>query len=534
MQASPLILPSHLLRYGTFCSGIEAVTVAWEGLGWHPAFFSEIDRFPCSVLEVRYPNIPNLGDMTKVDGEALQGLLDVLVAGTPCQSFSVAGLRMGLSDERGNLTLELVKIYDASGTAYLLWENVPGVLSDAGNAFGCFIAALAGSDLEAEPGPRPPLGKSGKFWRWDRERQYHVPRWPVTGWVAGPRRTIAWRTLDAQYFGLAQRRRRVFLVAGPRDGADPRKVLFEFHGMRRDFAPRRQKTQDIAGTLEASIGRSRGAGTSPAAITVDRNYVPDIVGQAMSCKWSKGTSGPAGDEHHNLVAYALRAEGYDASEDGTGRQNLVIMPINTQVGLRHNALGERTGLGIGEDGAPAFTLQGAHGHAVAILPSGEDEPVPALTQNFYADDGTRDGLLVPVAFAQNTRDEVRLQGGDGSLVGCLGANEGMKQRTYVAIPGAAPRSSVRRLTPLECERLQGFPDGYTALTDYPAWRDLDEHESPEELAEAGYQVRRTKKGVWRVNDPDGPRYKALGNSMAVDVMRWLGGRLKDAILEVRS
>lgn len=167
------------------------------------------------------------------------------------------------------------------------------------------------------------------------------------------------------------------------------------------------------------------------------------------------------------VALALRAEGHDASEDGTGRQNLVVMPINTQVGLRHHALGERTGLGIGDNGSPAFTLQGAHGHAVAILPSGQV-------------------------------------------------------------------SAVRRLTPLECERLQGFPDGYTALTNYPAWRDLDEHENPEELSAAGYKVRRTKNGAWRVNDPDGPRYKALGNSMAVDVMRWLGMRLKDAIQEGRG
>lgn len=470
--ASPLILPSHLLRYGTFCSGIEAVTVAWDGLGWHPAFFSEIDRFPCAVLKARHPNVPNLGDMTLVDGKALRGLMDIIVAGTPCQSFSIAGLRLGLQDERGNLTLELVKIYDASETAYLLWENVPGVLSDRGNAFGCFLGALSGENEAL----LPPGGK-----------------WTDAGYVLGSQRAIAWRILDAQYFGLAQRRRRVFLVAGPRDGADPRQILFEPHGMRRDSAPRRKKVQNIAGTLEASIGRSRGADTSPAAITVDRNYVPDIVGQAMSCKWSKGTSGPAGDEHHNLVAYALRAEGYDASEDGTGRQNLIVMPINTQVGLRHNALGERTGLGIGEAGAPAFTLQGGHGHAVAIMPSGDaGELAPALTKNFYADNISPEGLLVPQP------------------------------------------SAVRRLTPLECERLQGFPDGYTSLQDYRAWRDLDEHEKPEELAEAGYQVRRTKKGVWRVNDPDGPRYKALGNSMAVAVMRWLGSRLKDALLEVRS
>ena len=475
MLASPLILPSHLLRYGTFCSGIEAVTVAWEGLGWHPAFFSEIARFPCAVLKARYPNVPNLGDMTLVDGGSLQGLLDIIVAGTPCQSFSVAGLRMGLTDERGNLTLELVKIYDASKTAYLLWENVPGVLSDRGNAFGCFLGALSGENEAL----LPPGGK-----------------WTDAGYVLGPKRAIAWRVLDAQYFGLAQRRRRVFLVAGPRDGADPREILFESDGLRRDFAPRRKKTQDIAGSLTARFGRNGGSANG------------DITGNRLVCCFGGNNHSGAIDispalqcnngmklnfEHDAFIAHTLRGGGYAASEDGTGRQNLVVMPINTQVGLRHNALGERTGLGIGDDGAPAFTLQGAHSHAVAILPSGEEDAVPALTKNFYADDGTRDGLLVPQP------------------------------------------SAVRRLTPLECERLMGFPDGYTALTDYPAWRDLDEHEAPEELSAAGYKVRRTKKGVWRVNDPDGPRYMALGNSMAVDVIEWLGSRIRASILrEVRA
>lgn len=542
--ASPLILPSHLPRYGTLCSGIEAVSVAWQDLGWHPVFFSEIAPFPCAVLRTHYPTIPNLGDMTKIDGRLLRGLFDVLVSGTPCQSFSVAGWRKGLSDERGNLTLELVRIADESEANYLLWENVPGIFSDRGNAFGCFLGALSGEDEAL----LPPGGK-----------------WKDAGYVLGPKRTIAWRVLDAQYFDLAQRRRRVFLVACPRGGADPRTILFEFDGLRRDTPPRREARQELAGTLEASTGRSRGAGISPGVIThsltesfgsggPDDNkaragfYIPEIVPQAMSSKWSKGTSGPAGDEHHNLVAYAvrtaqtssngwgiqeemshtldtvnaqaivsfhddiastLRSEGYDASEDGTGRQNLVV-----------------------ED-----ALSG-------------DGITPPLTQNFYADNASREGLLIPMAF-HDSQDPyqgrevcIAFMAGQGAKAGSVAASETLAPTLRASasgtntVPSLVHKAAVRRLIPTECERLQGFPDGYTAIKDYPYWRDLDECETPEDLAAQGYRVRQIKKGKragqWRVNDPDGPRYMALGNAMAVNVLRKLGKWLKKSVLEVRS
>lgn len=454
------------MRYLSLCSGIEAATVAWRSLGWQPVAFAEIAAFPAALLSYRYPDVPNLGDLRGINGADFRGKSDVLVGGTPCQSFSVAGRRRGLEDERGNLALEFVRIADESAPAFVVWENVPGVLSDRGNAFGCFLGALAGETSQLEP----PGG-----------------RWANAGYVLGPGRAIAWRILDAQYFGLAQRRRRVFVVACPRSGADPRKVLFEYGGLRRDSAPSRAAGADVAGTLDASLGSSRGAGTPPGAITQaltgrmgeggpDDNkaqggfYVPEIVAQALSCKWSKGTSGPAGDEHHNLVATALRAEGFDASEDGTGRQNLIVTPLQ-EVGKRTGVSTNdpRAGIGIGSPGDPMFTLQSGAQHAVASI----------------AIRGREGGARV----------EMRTDG----TANALRASEG--GRRGEGCGAVLHRSAVRRLTPRECERLQGFPDDYTLIP---------------------------YRGKPASDCPDGPRYKALGNSMAIPVIRWIGERIDEA------
>ena len=224
-----------LLQYGSVCSGIEAVSLAWQPLGLAPAWFAEIDAFPCAVLAHRHPEVPNLGDMTRIAQLVRAGLAaapDILVGGTPCQSFSVAGARLGLSDPRGALTLSFVELANAIDhtrrqsrrpPATVVWENVPGVLSDRSNAFGCLLGALAGESHALEP----PGGK-----------------WTHAGCVSGPRRRIAWRVLDAQYFGVAQRRRRVFLVASGRDDLDPATVLFEREGLLGHPAPgmRRGKT----------------------------------------------------------------------------------------------------------------------------------------------------------------------------------------------------------------------------------------------------------------------------------------------------
>jgi DNA (cytosine-5)-methyltransferase 1 len=235
-----------MLTYGSVCSGIEAATVAWHPLGFQAQWYAEIERFPSAVLAHHYPDTPNLGDMTLLGAQVLSGKIaapDVLVGGTPCQAFSVMGMREGLADPRGALTIKYVELADATDyvragrrepACVVVWENVPGVLSDKGNAFGCFLGALAGEDCELQP--------SGK-------------RWPDAGCVYGPQRTIAWRVLDAQHFGLAQRRRRVFVVASARDGFDPVEVLFEREGLRRDSPPGRE-AKPLHPTLTAQGGGS--------------------------------------------------------------------------------------------------------------------------------------------------------------------------------------------------------------------------------------------------------------------------------------
>lgn len=226
-----------MTTYGSVCSGIEAATVAWHPLGWRAEWLAEIEPFPSAVLAHRWPEVTNHGDMTKLAAKVLAGTIsapDVLVGGTPCQAFSVAGMRQGLLDPRGALTIKYVELADAidhvrsragQPECITVWENVPGVLSDKGNAFGCFLGALAGEDSELQP--------AGK-------------KWTDAGCVYGPKRTIAWRILDAQYFGLAQRRRRVFVVSSARAGFDPAAVLFEREGVRRDTPPRRGEGQDVA------------------------------------------------------------------------------------------------------------------------------------------------------------------------------------------------------------------------------------------------------------------------------------------------
>ncbi|MBA7853543.1 DNA cytosine methyltransferase [Enterobacter sp. RHBSTW-00901] len=233
------------IRYGSVCSGIEAASVAWHCLGWQPAWFAEIEKFPSAVLAYRWPDITNLGDMTKLAPAIRAGKIeapDVLAGGTPCQAFSVAGLRNGLADERGQLTLAFVELVNAidekrreqgKSPVIVVWENVPGVFSSKDNAFGCFLAGLAGESCALE--------SPGK-------------RWANAGYVLGPERVIAWRVLDAQFFGVAQRRRRVFVVASARTDIDPAKILFECDGLRRVNPPTRKTPVPVCLT-------ARGAGS---------------------------------------------------------------------------------------------------------------------------------------------------------------------------------------------------------------------------------------------------------------------------------
>ena len=234
-----------MLTYGSVCSGIEAASVAWEPLGFKPLWFSEIENFPCAVLAYHWSDVPNYGDMTGLTEKILNRKIpapDILVGGTPCQAFSIAGQRGSLSDERGNLTLELVRILnaidfvrkqDGKRPAILVWENVPGVLSTKDNAFGCFLGAIAGEDI-----PIQPAGK----------------KWTGAGFVSGQKRNIAWRTLDAQFFGVPQRRRRIFLVASARKDISVAKILFEPESVCGNIKKSTSQKPDVARTITAGVG----------------------------------------------------------------------------------------------------------------------------------------------------------------------------------------------------------------------------------------------------------------------------------------
>ena len=412
------------LRFGSVCSGIEAASVAWGTLGFEAAWFAEIEQFPCAVLRHHYPTVPNEGDLRFMALKVALGDIeapDLLVGGTPCQSFSIAGMRKGLSDARGQLTLNYVQLANEIDKAritrgdkesIIVWENVPGVLSSRDNAFGCFLAALAG---EAEPYPIPE-GKS----------------WSKSGVVFGPQRTVAWRVLDAQYFGVAQRRRRVFVVASARTDFHPVQVLLEFDGMRRDSAPSR----------EAGEGTSTCATSSPAGSSV--------VG-TLGCN-----TGPNG---HGFGDF-LNNQAIDAG-------HVIQQPLHDKTTV-----------------------------PVAFHPT--QDPISSTdgTTHCMGTGSSQGGATVAVAYTTKMHNTGSNNAGKifEERTTCLDANS--------PPPALLTATQVRRLTPVECERLQGFPDNYTAIP----WRKKPARECP-----------------------DGPRYKALGNSMAVPCMRWVGKRIVCAL-----
>lgn len=491
------------MRYVSVFSGIEAATLAWHRLGWEPVAFSEIDPFPSAVLAERFPDVPNLGDITKVDWSEI-GSVDLVVGGSPCQSFSVAGKREGLAGASG-LMFEYIRCVRELRPRWFVWENVPGALSsEGGAAFGQLLAEM------------DDLGYG-----------------------------LAWRVLDAQFFGVAQRRRRVFLVGSLGEAGAERacEVLFEPDSLQWDPTPSREKRKELAARAAGGAG---------------------------------GASEPA-------------------------------IPINTMIDTRGGKLGRGNGFGVGDDGDPAYTITTTHPHAVCAgfgykVSSGagsigyQHEQSPTITADWHspavlcmtdtqpntmvAEDlcGTlschskKDPPVVcrtdervgwtseiegPVAFAQNTRDEVRYVNGlhsaaaspsagkviateeprsaavaidrattpkfseelchtlrRGGAGGCNDAVAVISQYGEVAGTLTARYDSspcpdrgqnivgngsvVRRLTPRECERLQGMPDDWTRIP---------------------------YRGKPADQCPDGPRYKAIGNSMAVPVMRWIGERI---------
>lgn len=547
------------MRYGSVCSGIEAASVAWHPLGWEAAWLAEIEPFPSAVLGHHYPSVPNYGDMTaladRVSNLEIEAP-DVLVGGTPCQAFSVAGLRQSLDDDRGQLTIKFLELADAIDNVrrtrgepecIIIWENVPGVLSTKDNALGCFLAGLAG---ESEP----LLPAGGK--------------WSNAGCVFGPTRTVAWRVLDAQYFGVAQRRRRVFVIASARDDFNPAAVLFEFDGLRRDIAPSRTQRKDVAAGIDGSIdgrGIQRTVGISSgsdpntmATLCATDNakwgsnqWVKDgkailhptygIPGNWIGRKPENGGNAvqPMDDLSPNLTSTDRHAvasavcfqqntrdevrliggegnlAGALAASAGMKQTNYIAqpIPINSMNAFRSPDADKSTGCGIGEEGEAMFTKTKANHQSIAFEPGHQADkelivvqaiPLNTMTiQGRPSDDGRMgSGIGEPgdpcptltkghshavasaIGWSEELTAHIELQGtiqrgGDG------GRHDGVM----------TPTMQVRRLTPTECERLQGFPDGYTQVP------------------------HRGKPAA------DGPRYKSLGNSMAVPVMAWIGKRI---------
>ncbi|MFZ5150161.1 Dam family site-specific DNA-(adenine-N6)-methyltransferase [Enterobacter roggenkampii] len=444
------------MKYGSVCSGIEAASKAWEHLGWKPAWFSEIEPFPSAVLAHHWPEVINLGDMTKIADAVRAGDVDapdVLVGGTPCQAFSIAGLREGLSDDRGQLTLSYVELANAIDAkrrelgepeSIIVWENVPGVLSSKDNAFGCFLAGLAGESSELQPA-------GGK--------------WTHSGCVSGPERVIAWRILDAQFFGVAQRRRRVFVVASARKGFDPAAVLFELDSVRRDSAPRRE-TQKAVAALTA-----RGVGTCGA----DDNQAQ--AGHLIAF----GGGNTAG---HIDVATACTAHGIRLDFDTETFAVHGTQDPDTNRELAHT-LGRNNGQ---ENACIAFSYKDNGADATSDLS-------PTIRAGNHDKSHANSGQPPAIALQTDVTPKASVE---LAFILKLPSPSGGGQ------PAATmtPNMEVRRLTPIECERLQGFPDNHTLI----GWRGKDADECP-----------------------DGPRYKAIGNSMAVPVMRWIGERIAAAM-----
>ena len=429
------------MKYLSVCSGVEAATVAWHDLGWKPVAFSEIEPFPSAVLAHRFPTVPNVGDMTKYKEWNLNESIDLLVGGTPCQSFSVAGLRKGLEDPRGNLMLTYVGILDKFRPKWCVWENVPGVLSsNGGRDFGSFLGALV------------ELGYG-----------------------------FAYRVLDAQHFGVPQRRRRVFVVGCLGDWTSPAKVLFESESLLGNSKTSRGKKQDSSTTSTSSTEINGGENRIAHAISTKTRHDPttntlipcppdgkNTIGTLMARDY-KGFGNQDMKDGRGLIVYENHPTDSRVKEMGsicttvtarwgTGGGNVPFALAENTIGRQPLNGGNGNGF---TEGGPMYTLNATGVHGVAY--------------GFEPGIAKREGN--PNRFVEDATPTLR-------------ANMGDNQTAMVS------QMAVRRLTPVECERLQGFPNNHTNIP----WRKKDE-------------------------SPDGPRYKAMGNSMAVPVMHWIGKRI---------
>lgn len=450
------------MRYLSLFSGIEAASIAWRPLGWECVAVSEIEPFPCEVLKQRHGAVPNLGDVTKISEEDIKrlGRIDLVVFGSPCQDLSVAGKRKGLEGERSGLfhvAINIVKwAKEHGGCRFALWENVPGAFSsNKGRDFAAVVGRMAG----CRDVPVPPKG------------------WGSEGCAIGEEGILEWATLDAQWFGVAQRRRRVFALADFGDWVLRPPILLEPESLRGDSPPSREPgegaSSDTAPCLTSSgrgverCGDTRGQ--DPVIAVRDRRSVLKEGTPHVARCLNAGGMGRQDFETETMlvqcvtgsVSHTLKAEGFDASEDGTGRGNPIIAFSCKDYGADAGSL------------SPTLRAMGnGASHANA-------------------------GGQVAVAVSLRGRDGSATAELGDEVQNCLRASGGGGDKAHVLTA-----MQVRRLTPRECERLQGFPDDYTLI-----------------------QVRGKPSA-------DGPRYKALGNSMAVPVMRWIGTQIQNAVTNI--
>ncbi len=488
------------LRYLSVCSGIEAATVAWHPLGFEAAGFSEINPFARAVLSHHYPDVPLFGDFTELK-ENDYGAIDLLVGGTPCQSFSIAGLRKGFADDRGNLALGFIRLAQSAKSRWVVWENVPGVLSiDGGRTFGTFLGALA-------------------------ECGYG----------------FAYRILDAQYFGVPQRRRRVFVIGYLGDWRPAAAVLFERESLQRDITPRRETRQEVAGTFKS---RASSGGWGADVDLASSGYMRPVAGTlgARTCL-SRGAQdadcghliartlmGASAKHDAELETYVVDKQQWPADVactlnaqygDKMGLEDQhalagapLFVPARAYNVTYCDANGRRKdrpngGMYVSEtEQSKTVTAGGDRSTYIAFEPgsiarNAGPRHLTETCSTLRADMGdNQPAILYPLDLRNALRDPDKMD--DVNRQGCGIGENGAPSPTLSAAytPGLISPMAVRRLTPRECERLQGFPDNYTLI--------------PYRGKEAA----------------DGPRYKALGNSMHTGTMRWLGERIKkvDAML----
>ena len=499
------------MRFLSLFSGIEAASMAWTPLGWEPAAFSEIEPFPCSVLQHHYPHVPNLGDVTKITRQQVEALgrIDLVCGGFPCQDLSAAGKRKGLMNADGNPTrsglfFDAMRIAEWTRARWTVLENVPGLFSsNGGRDFAAVVGEMAGCEFDVPPGG-----------------------WENAGVAVGPLGLIEWITLDAQYVrveshprAVPQRRRRVFLVRDSGNWANRPPLFLERESLRGHPAPRREAgegiTQDTAPCLTSSgrgverTGDTRGQDPVVAVAFGGNNQTGpiDVATARNACASASGRMDFESETFLVQPTHSLRGEGFDASEDGTGR-GTPLVPVGVTIHGTDPTVQKVASLDETAQCLRARTPGNIDNSSTTVVMQPVSFAIQAgalRTNPLSGPDGI--GVQADHAYTLEARAEVQavavaLRGREGGATAelgdevqnCLRASSGGGDKPHVLTA-----MQVRRMTPTEAERLMGFPDGYTAIP----WRKKPASECP-----------------------DGPRYKSLGNSWAVNCARWIGERIE--------